>query len=171
MGIICFVLILFQSQCYRVKPKKEIPSEFKKELNEVGEKALTTEDVPVAAILVYKGNIIGKGYNTVKKDFNLAGHAEINAINEAYKKYGEKFYDLDRSELILYTTFEPCQMCKGAMQHYHIEHVYFEKNKSFLFQVKGTIKAFLFELKKQRFNAENLQENLFHKHPDYPVNN
>lgn len=55
-----FLLLLFQSQCYRVKRKAEIPDNYKGELNQLCEKALESKDVPVASILVYEGKIISE---------------------------------------------------------------------------------------------------------------
>jgi len=166
-GALLALMVIFQSQCHRFKTEVDITENQKTILRNLGKKALLSNDVPVAAILVYKGEVIGEGYNTVKKDSNLGGHAEINAISDAYAKYGEAFHDLDRDELSLYSTFEPCEMCKGAMLHYNIKNVYFEQAKEFGTQVKGTVKSFIFELKKRRFDADGLQESMFEQHPDY----
>lgn len=162
----CFLMI-FQSQSYRAKTKVEIRDDVKSELNQLGETALASKDVPVGAVLIYKDTIIGRGYNTVKKENNIGGHAEINAMSDAYKTYGEEFSKLDRAELFLYSTFEPCEMCKGAIIHYNIKNVYFERNKTLWEQLKSTGKSFFYNLKARRFDAEDLQENLFRKHPDY----
>jgi len=116
-----FLLLIFQSQFYGFKTAVKIPDHIKKELFQLGEKALQSKDVPIASVLTYEGKIIGRGYNTVKRDSNIGGHAEINAISDAYKRYGERFSKLDRDKLVLYSTFEPCEMCKGAMIHYNIK--------------------------------------------------
>lgn len=166
--ILLAVTLLFQSQFYRLKPKKEIPEHLKTRLTELGAKALETGDVPVAALILYHDSIIGEGYNTVKRNSNLGGHAEIVALSQVFKKYGNSFGNLNRDELVLYSTFEPCEMCKGAMVHYGIEHIYFEENKSAYDQMKSTIKSFWYNLNTTRLDAPNLQEELFRKHPDYP---
>lgn len=170
--IAVFVLMLIlPSQCYRFKSKKAITEVQKEQLKNLGEQALINKDVPVAALLIYKDSIIGTGYNTVKKDHNLSGHAEINAMNMAYTSYGDDFLQLDRNELILYSTFEPCAMCKGALIELEIERVYFERQKPFGTQLKSSWNSFWFEMGKCRFDAEGLQEKLFEMHLDYDKTN
>ena len=162
------VFMLVSNQFYRLRGKVEVPEEVKAELNRFGEKALETNDVPVAAIVTYFDTIIGVGYNTVRRDHNIGGHAEINALSDAYSGFGDDFSKLDRSKLVLYTTFEPCEMCKGAIVHNGITNVFFEQNKGSIDQAKSSIKQLWHEVQKQRFNAPDLQENLFLQHPDYP---
>ena len=85
--VILFSLsLIFQSQVYRLKSKQEIPNHLKSELIKLGNIALKTKDVPVSAVLIYEDSIIGTGYNTVKKDKILSGHAEINALNAITEK-------------------------------------------------------------------------------------
>ena len=156
------------SQLYRLNPKAQVPESILPTLTVLGEKALETKDVPVAAIVTYFDTIIGVGYNTVKRDFNLGGHAEINALSDAYSRFGDEFSKLDRSKLVLNTTFEPCQMCKGALVNNRIKNVSFELNKPFLEQVKSQVNLWMYEWNKRRFNARGLQESLFEQHPDYP---
>lgn len=156
-----FLVLLFQSQSYRFKPAAEIPEEFKQELFDLGKQALASGDVPVASIVTYDGKIIGRGFNTVKRDHNIGGHAEINAVSDAFKLYGEKFAHLDRKKLTLYSTFEPCEMCKGALMHYNITKAVFEKKKPVWEQVAVTMKSVLYDLRKQRFTAPALQDSLF----------
>jgi tRNA(Arg) A34 adenosine deaminase TadA len=81
------VFILTANQFYRLRGKEQVPEELKTELNRLGEKALENKDVPVAAIVTYFDTIIGVGYNTVRRDFNIAGHAEINALSDAYSRF------------------------------------------------------------------------------------
>lgn len=162
-----FVVFVFQSQSYYFKPNVKIPFEFENELNKLGQKSIETMDVPVASILVYKGKIIGRGYNTVKRESNIGGHAEINAMSDAYKTYGDSLSRLNRNELVLYSTFEPCEMCKGAIVHYNIKKNYFEKNKSLMSQLISFAKSFLFEIRKNRFDSPGLQDSLFDKYPGY----
>jgi len=162
------VFMLTANQFYRLRGKEEISEELKTELTHLGEKALETKDVPVAAIVTYFDTIIGMGYNTVKRDFNLGGHAEINALSDAYSRFGDAFSKLDRSKLVLYTTFEPCEMCKGAIVHYNIKHVYFMKDKSPFHWNKKQLKMLRYEWNKRRINGEHLQDSLLNLHPEYP---
>ncbi|MGB0868896.1 MAG: nucleoside deaminase [Flavobacteriales bacterium] len=161
------VLLLFQNQFYRIKPKKVISPQIKNKLIALGEKALLHNDVPVAAIITYNDSIIGEGYNSVYRDGNISNHAEIIALSDVFKKYGQKFYSLDREKLDLYTTFEPCEMCSGAIVHYNIKNIYFEQNKSVSNRIKSTLKSLCYNLGLIQFNEKGLQEGLFQKHPDY----
>jgi tRNA(Arg) A34 adenosine deaminase TadA len=166
--LVIAITFIFQSQFYRLKMKSNIKESYKTELSLLGQSALITNDVPVASLLVYKDSIIGMGFNTVKRDSNLSGHAEINAMNEAYKAYGDKFSSLERNDLVLFSTFEPCEMCKGAILHYNIKQVEFEQNKNTWSQIKSSVSSFLYHLNTKRFKADSLQEKLFLLHPDYP---
>ncbi len=98
-----------------------------------------------SAILVYKDSIIGYGYNTIRADRNLAGHADINALDTAFGRYKDDFHELDKEELVLYTTSEPCQMCKGIFVDQNINIVVFERKKEFPFQVKKRFNSIQFE--------------------------
>lgn len=169
-AIFAFLMLLFSNQSYRLKPNAKVSSSLQATLKQLGEKALETKDVPVASVLTYYDTIIGVGYNTVKRDHNLGGHAEINALSDAYLRFGSMFSTLNRDHLVLYSTFEPCEMCKGALVHYDIKHVQFELNKTMANRLKSQIKTGLYEWHKTHFYAPNLQEKLFLKHPDYPDN-
>ena len=75
------------------------------------EKALAHEDVPVGAIAVCEGEIIGRGYNRREADDDPTAHAEMLAIREAAQHLGQ--WRLEG--VTLYCTLEPCCMCAGAM--------------------------------------------------------
>lgn len=76
----------------------------------LAEQAFDEGEVPVGAIIVYKGNIIGKGYNQVEKLNDPTAHAEMLAISAACETLNEKYL----SDCTLYVTLEPCPMCSGA---------------------------------------------------------
>lgn len=164
------VVIVLQSQIFIIKPKLTISKSIEKKLNQLGEKAIVNYDVPVAAIITYKDSIIGDGFNTVKRDKRLSAHAEIEAINKAYKSYGEDFFKLNRDSLKLYSTYQPCEMCQGALIHYNIQNVFFEKEKSLSHSVKLSLKKLNYNLHLRRFDAKGLQERLFLMHPNYKKN-
>ena len=140
--------------------------------------AIKSDDVPVAAILVYqydtqigvlKDSIIGKGFNTVVKNQNAGEHAEINAISDAIKLLKmENFVLLDRKKLFLYTTFEPCMMCVGACAGNQISNVVFyeEKNAKYLWQ-KEQKQALKYFLRRKITNKPDFQDSLFRLHPRY----
>lgn len=75
------------------------------------EKALATGDVPIGAVAVYKGEVIGAGCNRREADHDPTAHAEIIAIRQAAQVLGH--WRLDA--VTLYCTLEPCTMCGGAM--------------------------------------------------------
>lgn len=73
-------------------------------------------EVPVGAIVVKNGLVIGRGSNTPINLHDPTAHAEIMAMREAASYLGN--YRL--VDCILYVTLEPCAMCSGAMQHARI---------------------------------------------------
>ncbi len=75
------------------------------------ERALETADVPVGAIAVWQGKVIGRGWNQREAAHDPSAHAEIIALREAAQKLGS--WRLD--DVTLYCTLEPCAMCAGAM--------------------------------------------------------
>ena len=92
---------------------------------ELAKKSLESNDVPIGAIIVKDGKIIGKGYNTREKDQNVLGHAEINAIKEAAKNINN--WNLQGS--IMYVTLKPCSMCLNVIRESRIDFVYYLLDK------------------------------------------
>lgn len=84
-------------------------------------KASELGEVPVGAIIVYKGDIIARAHNLRENHNNALAHAEIIVIDEACKKLNS--WRLDHCEL--YVTLEPCPMCAGAIINSRIDTVYF----------------------------------------------
>ena len=78
-------------------------------------------EVPVGAIVVKDGKVIGIGRNSPISDHDPTAHAEIVALREAAKTLGN--YRLDGCEL--FVTLEPCAMCAGAMLHARLKRVVF----------------------------------------------
>ena len=171
-GLICIltvIFIIFQTQLHRLKSDSPLPLKVSAELRTLALKALESEDVPVAALVLYREEIIGRGYNTVYKDHNVAGHGEINAVNDAAGSMGmEAFMKLDRKELYLISTFEPCEMCKGTLNHYGIRNVGFLKDKSLFQWIKSYGRSVRYEMLKRQTEGEPLQDSLFLLHPRYP---
>jgi tRNA(adenine34) deaminase len=83
---------------------------------ELAKKAELKDEVPVGAVIVQDGEVIGRGMNTSIGDHDPTSHAEINAIREAAKLI--KNYRL--KDCSIYVTLEPCAMCVGAIQHARI---------------------------------------------------
>jgi tRNA(adenine34) deaminase len=74
------------------------------------QKAFDEEEVPVGAVIVYRGEIIGRAHNQIKTLKDPTAHAEMIAITQA-----ASFLENERlNECELYVTIEPCAMCVGA---------------------------------------------------------
>ena len=95
------------------------------ELFELMNKAYDMDEVPVAAIVVKDGEIIGRGYNQRINKCSVLGHAEIIAIDEAEQAIG----DWRLSDCDLYVTLEPCNMCMEIIKESRIKNVYFITKK------------------------------------------
>ncbi len=78
-------------------------------------------DVPVGAVLVKDGEIVGKGLNCREAEGDPTAHAEIEAIRQGAQKLGG--WHLEDCEL--YVTLEPCPMCAGAIINSRIKRVIF----------------------------------------------
>tara|TARA_B100001059_G_C17772957_1_gene549544 strand:+ start:905 stop:1348 length:444 start_codon:yes stop_codon:yes gene_type:complete len=83
--------------------------------------AFDNDEVPVGAIVVKRGKIIGRGFNQVKTKNSVSSHAEINAINQASQYI--KNYRLIGCDI--YVTLEPCHMCAKAIIDARIDFLYF----------------------------------------------
>ena len=81
---------------------------------------------PFGCVIVRNGKIIGKGHNEVVKNTDPTCHGEMMAIHNACKTIGS--FDLSGCEL--YTTAEPCPMCRGAILWANISKVYYGCNIS-----------------------------------------
>jgi tRNA(adenine34) deaminase len=80
------------------------------------ERAGQRDEVPIGAVVVLDGKIIGRGYNQPVRRNDPTAHAEIIALRKAARKIGN--YRLVNATL--YVTIEPCAMCAGAMVHARI---------------------------------------------------
>ncbi|WP_257279771.1 tRNA adenosine(34) deaminase TadA [Endozoicomonas sp. ISHI1] len=85
------------------------------------EKAREKDEVPVGAVVVRGGEIIGRGFNQPISGCNPVAHAEVMALQEAAATLNN--YRLVDCEL--YVTLEPCTMCAGAIIHSRLKRVIF----------------------------------------------
>lgn len=93
---------------------------YMKEALKEAKKAEAIEEVPIGAVIVKDGEIIGRGYNLKETLKDPTQHAEIIAIQEASKRIGSwRLTDCD-----MYVTIEPCVMCAGAISQARIKHLY-----------------------------------------------
>ena len=87
----------------------------------MAEVAFQNDEVPVGAVIVKDGKIIGKGFNQVIEKNSVSSHAEINAINDASQTIQN--YRLINCDI--YVTLEPCHMCAKAIVDARIKNLYF----------------------------------------------
>ena len=78
---------------------------------EEAERALAKREVPIGAIVVVEGRVIGRGHNLVETLADATAHAEMQAITAAASTLGGKYL----KQCTLYVTVEPCAMCAGAI--------------------------------------------------------
>ncbi|MGN1219745.1 MAG: nucleoside deaminase [Candidatus Cryptobacteroides sp.] len=84
---------------------------FMKEALKEAANAACEDEVPVGAVIVCRGKIIGKGHNMTERLHDATAHAEMIAITAATEAVGGKYL----SDCTLYVTVEPCPMCAGAL--------------------------------------------------------
>lgn len=83
--------------------------------------AASVDEVPVGAVVVIDGEIVGRGFNQPISRHDPTAHAEIMALRDAAQRVGN--YRLPGSTL--YVTLEPCAMCTGAIMHARVARVVF----------------------------------------------
>lgn len=74
-------------------------------------KAFERKEVPVGAVLVYRGNVIAKAHNLVESKKDATAHAEMLCLQKGAAIFG----NWRLLEMTLYSSLEPCSMCAGAM--------------------------------------------------------
>ena len=93
---------------------------FMREALLLAEEAADNGEVPVGAVIVKDGVIIGRGRNRTEETKNPLAHAEMEAMTDAISKHtGFRLTDCD-----MYVTLEPCAMCAGAIVHSRIARVF-----------------------------------------------
>ncbi|HSD59685.1 MAG TPA: tRNA adenosine(34) deaminase TadA [Burkholderiales bacterium] len=92
---------------------------FMREALALAERGRAAGEVPVGAVVVKDGAVVGRGWNCPVGSSDPTAHAEIRALREAAQRLGN--YRLPGCEL--YVTLEPCAMCAGAIMHARIARV------------------------------------------------
>jgi tRNA(adenine34) deaminase len=95
--------------------------DFLRQALELAQQAEQSGEVPVGAVIVLDGVVIGRGRNATIQTNDPTAHAEILALREAGATVGN--YRLDNATL--YATLEPCVMCAGALVHARIRRLVF----------------------------------------------
>jgi len=88
---------------------------------ELAEMAAAAGEVPVGAVIVADGEVIGEGFNRPISTVDPSAHAEVVALRAAALERNN--YRIENASL--YVTLEPCVMCSGAMLHARIERLVF----------------------------------------------
>ena len=78
-------------------------------------------EVPIGAVAIRDGKIVARGHNRRNALKDITAHAEIMCLRELSKGIN----NLDLSDVIIYSTLEPCAMCLGAMIHYNVTNILF----------------------------------------------
>ncbi len=83
--------------------------------------------IPIGSVIVYKGEIIGRGHNRRVQQASSVLHAEMDALENAGRQPASVYKDCT-----LYTTLSPCPMCSGAILLYGIPRVIVGENQTFM---------------------------------------
>lgn len=83
---------------------------YMREALKLAQHAFEEDEVPIGAVIVAQGKIIGKGYNLTERLNDVTAHAEMQAFTAAANYLGGKYL----KDCTLYVTVEPCVMCAGA---------------------------------------------------------
>ncbi len=89
----------------------ELDEKFMREALAEARAAAAEEEIPIGAVIVCNGRIIGKGHNMVERLHDATAHAEMIAITAATEALGGKYLQ----DCTLYVTVEPCPMCAAAL--------------------------------------------------------
>jgi len=88
---------------------------------ELAQQAESFDEIPVGAVIVYQGKIVGEGFNQSIMLNDPSSHAEMNAIRQA----GKNLNNYRLLDCTLYVTLEPCPMCAGLLVHSRIKRLVF----------------------------------------------
>jgi tRNA(adenine34) deaminase len=100
---------------------RESDESFMRQALRQAQKAYEADEVPVGAVVVRAGKVIGRAYNQVELLKDATAHAEMLALTQAETAVGDwRLVDCD-----LYVTKEPCVMCAGALIHVRIRRLIF----------------------------------------------
>ena len=83
--------------------------------------------IPIGAVLVHRGTIIGRGHNRRVQQGSVVLHAEMDALERAGRHPAPVYRDS-----VMITTLSPCAMCSGAIVLYGVPHVIVGENRTFM---------------------------------------
>lgn len=91
------------------------------------QKGMEEGGIPIGAVLVHKGQIIGRGHNRRVQKGSAILHGEMDALENAGRQAASVY-----RECVMYTTLSPCAMCSGTMLLYGIPKVVIGENRTFM---------------------------------------
>src|SRR6202521_5914167 len=94
---------------------------------EEAERGRAEGGIPIGAVLVHRGAIIGRGHNRRVQQNSAILHGEMDALERAGRQAAAIY-----RESVIYTTLSPCAMCTGAILLYGIAHVIVAENRTFM---------------------------------------
>jgi cytosine/creatinine deaminase len=94
---------------------------------EEAERGLAEGGIPIGAVLVHQGRVLGRGHNRRVQQSSVVLHGEMDALERAGRHPGSVY-----RESVMYTTLSPCAMCTGAILLYGIPHVVIGENRTFI---------------------------------------
>lgn len=99
----------------------QIDKQFMTRAFELAQQAESFDEIPVGAVIVHQGKIVGEGFNQSIMLNDPSSHAEMNAIRQA----GAQLNNYRLLDCTLYVTLEPCPMCAGLLVHSRIKRLVF----------------------------------------------
>ena len=119
-------------------PTPEEQDAFMREALNEARLAADAGEVPIGAVVVRDGEVVGRGHNRREAGKNALYHAEVLAIDEACRALGGwRLWDCD-----LYVTLEPCPMCAGALVNARVRNVYYGAKDEKAGSVESVTKLF-----------------------------
>lgn len=91
--------------------QRQLDEKFMRQALNEAQKAFDMQEVPIGAVVVARGAVVGRGHNLVETLSDPTAHAEMQALTAAATTLGGKYLQ----ECTLYVTVEPCIMCAGAI--------------------------------------------------------
>ena len=104
-----------------------MPDAFMQAAIEQAELGAREGGIPIGAVLVHDGRIIGRGHNRRVQQGSAVLHGEMDALERAGRQPGAIYRGS-----VMYTTLSPCSMCSGAILLYGIPHVVVGENRTFM---------------------------------------
>ncbi|MFZ4260997.1 nucleoside deaminase [Sphingobacterium sp. HJSM2_6] len=101
---------IYNFEADEFKQPANLDEQYMLEALKLAKRAEEEDEIPIGAIIVCQGKIIGKGYNLTEKLNDVTAHAEMQAFTSAANYLGGKYL----KDCTLYVTVEPCVMCAGA---------------------------------------------------------